>query len=83
MWGNMPYVSKDKLHQILSDLPAGHLGGRSGRPAPVPTAARVAIARVNLDHVKAEFPKEELSKVRSKYKNLPDVARICKMSKIT
>ena len=73
MWGNMPFISKDALHQILSDLPECHVGGRSGKPAPVPTAARVAIARVDLDHLKGALPKEELSKVRAKYSNLPDL----------
>ena len=73
MWGSMPYVNKDQLHQILSDLPECHMDGRSGRPAPVPTAARVAIARVNLDHLKEDFSKNDLAKVRSKYRRLPDL----------
>ena len=38
MWHKMPYVSKDDLHQILSDLPAADLNGRSGQPAPTPSA---------------------------------------------
>ena len=73
VWGNMPYISKDKLHQILSDLPECHEGGRSGRPALVPMAARVAYAHVDLDHLKGAVPKAELAKVRAKYRNLPDL----------
>lgn len=73
MWGNMPYVTKDELQKILSDLPEYHLCGRSGRPATVPTAARVAYARVDLNHLKGEMLKEDLAKARSKYRSLPDL----------
>ena len=57
MWGNMPYIKKDELQLILSDLPEYHVAGRSGRPVPLPTAARVAYARVDLDHLKGGIPK--------------------------
>ena len=69
----MPYVSKDDLHQILSDLPAADLNGRSGQPAPVPTAARVAIACVDLGHLKDCVSKEDIVKIRAKYRVLPDL----------
>jgi hypothetical protein len=69
----MPYVTKDELWKILSDLPEYHLCGRSGRPATVPTAARVAFARVDLNHLKGEMLKEDLAKTRSKYRCLPDL----------
>lgn len=70
MWGNMPYIKKDELQLILSDLTEYHLVGRSGRPATVPTAARVAYVHVNLDHLKNDIPLEDLSKIKSKYLNL-------------
>ena len=73
MWGNMPYVTKDELQKILADLPEYHLCGRSGKPATVPTAARVAYARVDLNHLKGEMLKEDLAKTRSKYRSLPDL----------
>ena len=73
MWGNMPYIKKDELQLILSDLPEYHLVGRSGRHATVPTAARVAYAHVNLDHLKGDIPKEDLSKIKSKYRNQLDI----------
>ena len=73
MWHKMPYVSKDDLHQILSDLPAAHVSGRSGKPAPAPTAARVALARVDLEHLKDHVDKEDIIKIRAKYRGLPDL----------
>ena len=73
LWGNMPYISKDQLHQILTDLPPCHEVGRSGRPAQSPTAARVANVSVNLDHLKAYAGSAEISHIRSKYRNLPDL----------
>ena len=56
----MPYIKKDELQMILSDLPEYHSVGRSWRPATVPTAARVADAHVDLDHLKGDIPKEDL-----------------------
>ena len=67
MWGNVPYIKKDELQMILPDLPEYHLVGRSWRLATVPTAARVAYAHVDLDHLKGDIPKEDLGKIRSKY----------------
>ena len=52
MWHTLPYVSKNDLHQILIDLPAADILGRSGEPASAPVAARVARACVDLDHVR-------------------------------
>ena len=37
------------------------------------TAARVAYARVDLDHLKGAIPKEDLVKVLLKYRSLPDL----------
>ena len=62
MWGTMPYIKKDELQLILSDLPEYHLVGRSGRLATVPTAARVAYAHVDLDHLKGDIPRRILKK---------------------
>ena len=72
MWGNMPYIKKHELQMILSDLPEYHSVGRSWRPATVPTAAMVYV-HVDLDHLKGDIPKEDLGKIRSKYRNLPDL----------
>ena len=68
MWDNMPYVKKDKLHQILSDLPEHHEIGRNGRPAQIPKAARVARTAVDLDHLKDSVSQEDLAKIKEKYK---------------
>ena len=73
MWHTLPYISKDDLHQILMDLPAADMKGRSGEPASAPTAARVARACVDLDHVKGILTKEEIVKIRAKYRALPDL----------
>ena len=73
MRGNIPYIKKDELPLILSDLTEYRVAGRSGRPATVPTAARVFNARVDLDHLKGAFPKEDLVKVRLKHRSLPDL----------
>ena len=73
MWGNMPYVKKDKLQQILADLPEHHEVGRNGRPAQAPKAARVAYVKVDLDHLKCEVSPKDLAKIRSKYRPLPDL----------
>ena len=73
MWHTLPFVSKDDLHQILLDLPAANTKGRSGESAPAPTAARVARACVDLDHVRGLLGKEELVKIRAKYRVLPDL----------
>ena len=73
MWGSMPYIKKDHLQQIVSDLPECHAKGRSGKPAPTPTAARVAYAGVVLDHLKEVISKEDLARIRSKYRSLPDL----------
>ena len=73
MWHKMPYVSKDDLHQILTDLPAAHLNGRSGQAAPAPTAARVANACVDLEHLRDYASKEDMVKIRAKYRSLPDL----------
>ena len=67
MCGNMTYIKKGELQLMYSDLPEYHLVGRSGRPATVSTAARVAYAHVNLDHLKGDIPMEDLSKIESKY----------------
>ena len=59
----------------LSDLPDPDLPGRSGLPVLFPRAARacrVALP-VNLNHMRGEFPKDDLSKFRRKYRNLPDL----------
>ena len=73
MWHTLPYVSKNDLHQILMDLPAAEMIGRSGEPASAPMAARVARACVDLDHVKGLLGKEEIVKIRAKYRVLPDL----------
>ena len=54
MWGSMPYITKNELNLILSDLPEHHVMGRSGHPASPPKAARAAICvqKVDLNHVK-------------------------------
>ena len=62
----MPYVSKDDLRQILTDLPAAHLNGRSGQAAPAPTAARVANACVDLEHLRDYVNKEDIVKIAVK-----------------
>ena len=62
----MPYVSTDDLHQILSDLPAAHVNGRSGKTVLAPTAARVASVRVDLDHLKEYVDKSDTNKIRAK-----------------
>ena len=72
MWGSMPYITKDELCLILSDLPEYHVVGRSGRPATVPTAARVAYAHVDLNHLTECMPKEDQRKIKKKYRSLPD-----------
>ena len=69
----MPYVTKDQLHKILSDLPDHQHPGRNGRPAQEPTAARVARVQVDLDHLKESVDTGVLAKIRSKYQTLPDV----------
>ena len=38
MWGSMPYITKDELAQLISDLPAHQLKGRSGQAAAEPTS---------------------------------------------
>ena len=73
MWHEMPYVSKDDLHQILSDLPAAHVKGRSGKTVLTPTAARVAHVRVDLEHLKDYMDKSDIIKIRGKYRPLPDL----------
>ena len=73
MWGSMPYITKDELCLILSDLPEYHVVGRSGRPATVPTAARVAYAHVDLNHLTECMPKEDQRKIKKKYRSLPDL----------
>ena len=74
MWGSMPYITKNELNLLLSDLPEPHVMGRSGRPASPPKAARAAICteKVDLNHMKNELTTDEMKKVRSKYRNLPD-----------
>eukprot|EP00959_Pyramimonas_sp_CCMP1952_P322751 6753739-Pyramimonas_sp.AAC.1 len=47
--------------------------GRSGGPAPMPAAARAAIARVDIDHLRGAMPSEELGNVRATCRNLPDL----------
>ena len=61
-WGSMPYISKNELNQLLLDLPEYQELGRTGRPAQVPKAARVACAvrRVDLEHMKGEAPKGDI-----------------------
>ena len=41
LWGTLPYIMKDDLNRILTDLPEIEVTGRSGQPARNPTAARV------------------------------------------
>ena len=73
MWGSMPWVTKDELNQLLSDLPDHSVPGRSGKPAAQPTVARVALANTpDLSHMVDHFPKEDVLRMRSKYRNLPD-----------
>ena len=48
MWSCMPYITKDELRLILSDLPEYQVLGRSMTPATEPTTARVAIAHVDI-----------------------------------
>ena len=73
MWNTLPYILKNDLHQILIDLPpADHLG-RSGGPAPSPMAARVASAQVDPEHVRGLLGRDEIVKLRAKYRALPDL----------
>ena len=69
----MLYITKDELRLILSDLPAYHVVGRSGRSATVPTAARVAYAHVDLGHLRGDILREDRHKIKLKYKNQPDL----------
>ena len=74
MWGNMPFLTKNELHQIIADLPEHHEPGRSGQPAQAPRTARAANAvAVDLDHMKSELSTVELGRLRAKYRNLPDL----------
>ncbi len=74
-WGSMPYIRKDVLQQILVDLPDCQEKGRSGRPAQAPTAARASLtnAPVNLEHLREWISGKEITKIRVKYRNLPDL----------
>ena len=72
MWGSMPYIHKNELHQVLLDLPPCREPGRSGRPTEQPTAARVALS-VDLQHLEGHVDKGDIARAKSKYINLPDL----------
>ena len=63
MWSNMPYITKDELRLILSDLPEYHVVGRSWKQATEPTTARVAYAHVDLDHLRDNILREDRDKI--------------------
>ena len=66
MWGNMPYITKNTLQQILSDLQEPTEAGTDGHQAPPPTAARASTAKVDLSHAKGWLSKDEISKTKMK-----------------
>ena len=69
----MPYITKNELNQLITDLPAHHEIGRTGKPAQPPKSARVArVQKENLEHLRANMSNEDISRIRSKYRNLPD-----------
>ena len=74
MWGSMPYITKNELNQLIMDLPEHQEIGRTGRSALPPKAARVArVQTENLEHLRGHLPNEDLLRIRSKYRNLPDL----------
>ena len=74
LWGSMPYITKDELNQLIMDLPDHQEKGRTGKPAQAPKAARVArVSTESLDHLRGHIPKEDLARIKSKYRNLPDL----------
>ena len=42
-WGDLPYLKKDQLEQILEDLPDGSIAGRSGKPCSSITASCIVL----------------------------------------
>ena len=79
MWGSMPYMSKSDLQRVLEDLPEATELGRTGEVIENPTAARVcrqectsSSIHQQLKHLEPDIGKNELNKIRSKYRNLPD-----------
>ena len=73
MWGSMPYVTENELNQLITDLLAHHEIGRTGKPVQPPKAARVArVQTENFEHLRGDMSNEDISRIRSKYRNLPD-----------
>ena len=80
VWGHLPYITKDDLHVILSDLPEAEVPGRAGTMGGQPTAARDSRAssqqeliREQLQHLTETHTKYERNKIAYKYRHLPDV----------
>ena len=64
----MPYITKDELRLILSDLPEYQVLGRSRKPATEPTTARVAYAHVDLDHLRDNILRADRDKINKNTK---------------
>ena len=80
VWGSLPYIKKDELTQILSDLPDIDVPGRTGLMSEPPTAARVSRTVVDmrmlkdqLKHLNAHYDRDQIHKIKDKYRNLPDM----------
>ena len=79
MWGILPYITKDELHQVIHDLPHESVAGRSGQASQEPTVSRCSRnvvgqsqIREQLKHLNDDMSKKDVSNVSSKYKNMPD-----------